>query len=188
MIPLEAFALMKIAVLAVSVLALSATSSFAGQMTQVGPTIGVLDSQRVVTESAEGKARLAKVQALQRQKATELKAKQDALDAIQQQLAKTTEPAARTQLVQQEQQERDEFQRATVQAQADIQTLQRQNNAEFQAHVRTILVEVLKGKNITIVLNDAAVVWALSPLDLTDEVIQGLNAASRPASAAGAAH
>jgi Skp family chaperone for outer membrane proteins len=179
---------MKIALLALSLVGICAASSFAGQATQASPAIGVLDSQRVVTESTEGKARLAKVQALQRQKATELKARQDALDAIQQQLAKTTEPAARTQLVQQEQQERDEFQRATVQAQADIQALQRQNNAEFQAHVRSILTEVLKGKNITIVLSDAAVVWTLPQFDLTDEVLQRLNAPSQPAPAAGAAH
>jgi Skp family chaperone for outer membrane proteins len=92
-----------------------------------GPvSIGYISSQRIFSESIEGKAGVARVQTLQQQRANDLRLRQQTLDATRQQLAQATESATRSQLQQQEIQQRTDYDRATAQAQFDFQTLRRQ--------------------------------------------------------------
>jgi Skp family chaperone for outer membrane proteins len=147
--------------------------------------IGFVNSQRLLSESGEGRALLAEIQTMQQQKAADLRTLQQGLDATRQQLAAATDAPVRTQLQAKEQQQRTELERATAQAQTDFQALQRQANIQLQTRVRAVLDEVLKEKNMQMVVLDTSVVWARPEVDLTSAVIAALNM-SRPAAPAGA--
>ena len=177
---------MKMLLMALPLAALPAAFSFvaASQAPASRPSTAIryVSAQRIFAESADGKASVARMQTLQQQKAGELRTRQQTLETTRQQLAKA-EGAERTQLQQQEQTQRVDFERATLQAQTDLQTLQRQVQTEVLGHVKTVLDDVTKGQRIDLVLNaDQAVVWAAPGADLTDAVVAGMNA--RPAAAA----
>jgi Skp family chaperone for outer membrane proteins len=160
------------------------SSAAAGQApASRGPSsIGYVSAQRIFLEAADGKTEMARVQTLQQQKTTELRAKQQALETTRQQLAGAGDGPTRMQLQQQELQQRTDLERSTVQAQADIQTAQRQMQAVVQGRVRTILDDLAKAQNLQIVVNaDTTLVWAAPGLDLTAAVIERMNkTASKP--------
>ena len=139
--------------------------------------IGYVSSQRISAESVDGRAGVARVQALQQQKSAEVRAKQQVLEATRLKLVQATEGAERLPLQLQEQQQRQDLERTITQGQSDIQSLQRQVNAEILAKVKEILDDVLKGRDIQLVLNvETAIVWAAPGLDLTPLVLERLNA------------
>jgi Skp family chaperone for outer membrane proteins len=143
--------------------------------------IAFISVQRVLTESADGKAELAKLQGVQQTRTTELRAKQSQLEATRNELMGAS-LAARGQLQNQEQQQRTELERLTVQSQVELQNVQRQINSEMMVKVKRVLDTMLKGRNVQAVLSaDAAVVWGRTNLDLTSAVIAQLNAASAAA-------
>ncbi|NOT27977.1 MAG: OmpH family outer membrane protein [Acidobacteria bacterium] len=154
------------------------TAVVAGQAVAPRPTLPVayVSGQRIFAESGEGKALRAKLQTQQQQRANDLRTRQQTLEGVRKQLAQATDNTARVQLQQQELQQRTDLERATVQAQTDIQNLQRQVQVEFQGRVRDVLAELVKGQNVQVVLNgDAAVVWSVPGMDLTNAVIERLN-------------
>jgi Skp family chaperone for outer membrane proteins len=172
---------MKTLLLMLPLAALPVAYSFgvAGQApaSRTSATVRYVSPQRVFSESADGKAEIARMQALQQQKTTELRTRQQTLETTRQQLAQATEASARTQLQQQEQTQRADLERATMQAQADLQGLQRQVQTTVLGKVKAALDDVTKGQNIDLVLNaDQAVVWAAPGADLTDAVLARLNA------------
>jgi len=138
--------------------------------------VAYVSAARVLTESVQGRAVGGRLQALQQQKATELRAQQQALEATRAQLAKPGDPAARIQLQQQEQQQRVDFERSSQQAQVDLQALQREANLELQRSVKAALDDIMKSQSYQVVLNaDASVVWASPEHDLTAAVVARLN-------------
>ena len=145
------------------------------------PTVvAYVSSQRIFAESSDGKAEVARVQTMQLQKANELRTKQQTLETIRQQLAQTTDGTARAPLQQQELQQRTDLERATVVAQAELQALQRQVQADVLARVKPVIEGLVKGQNVQLVLNaDTSVVWAAPGADLTSAVIDRMN--NRPA-------
>ena len=145
-----------------------------------GP-LAYVSAQRISAETTEGKAGLARVQALQRERTADVRTKQQALETTRRQLT-TAQADARTRLQTQEQQQRSELELAIARAQADIQSTQRQVSADLLAKVRTVVGEVVKGRDTQVVLNlETAVVWAAPRLDLTDAVIAHMNATPAPA-------
>jgi len=146
------------------------------------PQIAYVSAQRILAESPDARADVARFQAMQQQKTTELRAQQHALDATRQKLAQASDGSGRIQLQQQELQQRLDLERATGQAQADLQALQRQVNTDLQSKVKGVVEDLVKGKNIQLVLNgDAAVIWAAPSTDLTADVLERLNATAKPA-------
>ena len=140
----------------------------------------VVRPQRLLEQSVPGKALLAKAQSFQQQKAVELKARQQALEAIRKELAAAADPARRTQLQLQESTQRTDFERATLQAQNELQVLQRQISIELQAQTVVVLDKLLEGSKVNLVLNgDSAVVWGRSSTDITPAVIERLNATAK---------
>ena len=89
---------MKILLTSIGVGALVA-AVVAGQALTTRPTlaIGYVSAQRVFAESADGKAQMGRMQALQQQRANELRARQQTLEGLRQQLAQATESATREQ-------------------------------------------------------------------------------------------
>jgi Skp family chaperone for outer membrane proteins len=143
------------------------------------PPIGYISAQRIIAEATSAKADNARFQALQQQRATELRTKQQTLEATRQQLAQATDTSTRGQLEQQDRQQQTDLERATAQAQAELQALQRQFQTDLQAKVKSAVDDLAKSQNIQLVLNaDTSVVWAAPGMDLTAAVVQRLNAAS----------
>ena len=142
------------------------------------------ERQPALGESAQGKEGQARIRTLQQQRATELRTRQQTLEATRQKLALMTEDSERVPLQQQELVQRGDLDRATAQAQSDIQALQREINTDLQAKVKAELDELLKGTSIQAVVQfETSIVWSVPGLDVTTAVIQRLNrrAAATPA-------
>jgi Skp family chaperone for outer membrane proteins len=176
---------MKIALASVAVGAL-VTAVVAGQAPATRPSlpVGYVNIQRAIAESAAGKAELARVQTLQQRRASELRTRQQTLEGLRSQLAQASESAARVKLQQQEFQQRTDLERATVQAQQELQNLQRKVVSDFQSRVRGIVEELVKGQGLQLVLNgEQAVIWSAPGADLTNSVIERLEVQSKAAPA-----
>ena len=154
------------------------TAVVAGQATNPRSSlpIGYVNIQRAAAGSAEGKAQLARIQTLQQQRTNELRTRQQTLEGTRKQLAEASESAVRVKLQQQESQQRTDLERATVQAQQELQNLQREVLTEFQGRLRVIVEELVKGQGLQLVLNgEQAVIWSAPGIDLTNSVIERLN-------------
>ena len=176
---------MKMAVTVVAAGALGA-AIVAGQTPATRPSLPIayVNIQRAIAETAAGKAELARVQTLQQQRANELRTRAQTLEGLRSQLAQASEAAARQKLQQQETQQRTDLERATVQAQQELQNLQRKVSADLQGRVRGIVEELVKGQGLQLVLNgEQAVIWSAPGADLTDSVIERLNAQAKAAPA-----
>lgn len=176
---------MKIAMTLVAAGGLGAVVA-AGQTPAPRPSfpIGYVNIQRAIAESAAGKAELARVQTLQQQRANELRTRAQTLEGLRSQLAQASDAATRLKLQQQETQQRTDLERATVQAQQELQNLQRKVAADFQSRVRGIVEELVKGQGLQLVLNaEQAVIWSAPGADLTNSVIERLNVLSKAAPA-----
>lgn len=167
--------------LAMSVLpALAVSLSRQGPVPASGPVAFVI-SQRIANETAEGKAGLARLQTLQRERRADAQTKQQTLEATRKQLA-AAQGDERVRLQAREQQQRAEFERAVAQSQADVQALQRQISVELTPKVKAAVEQVVKSTGVQVVMSgDNTVVWAAPGLDLTARVIEQMNAsAPRP--------
>ena len=176
----------RLSVVAVVVAGVSVAVSVAAQRSASVPDgrhIAHVSGQRLSRETNEGKAGLTRLQALQQERAADIRAKQQALELVRQQLGRAgTDAATRTRLEQEDVQRRVEFESAVAQSQVDIQNLQRQLSADLMAKVRPILEELVAGTDVQIVLqSDGPVLWAVPGLDLTAAVIERLNGAAIPA-------
>ena len=146
-----------------------------------GSRIAYVSGQRLSSQSNDGKAGASRLQALQQEKAADVRAKQQALETVRQQLSRAPDPETRRKLELEESQRRVEFERAVAQAQIDIQSLQRQISNDLMAKVRPILEELVAGTDVEIVLqSDGPVLWAAPGLDLTQAVVERLNALPAP--------
>jgi len=146
------------------------------QSSKTPSAVAFVSANRIFTETQHGRSQVGRIQALQQQTNTDLRAKQQALDATRQQFATATEPAARAQLQQKEVQQRTEFERATIQAQTDLTSLQREVNTDLQQRVRTALDDLMKTQNYQLIVNsDTTVLWSVPELDLTSAVVARMN-------------
>jgi len=151
-----------------------------------GAKIAFVNFQRVVAESVDGKASTARVNALIAKKQTEGTEKAKKLQADQQKLQTTgsvMSDAARAQLEKDVERETVEGQRFQQDAQAEVQELQNELEADFIKRVTPILAQVAADKGLQILFNaqQAGFAWVDPGLDLTTDVIKKLDAASKPA-------
>jgi Skp family chaperone for outer membrane proteins len=143
--------------------------------------IGYVSANRILVETTDGKAVAARIQAMQQQKAAELRGKQQTLETTRQQLSQATENQVRANLQQQELQQRLDFERSTAQAQVDLQTLQRQSQTEMLGKLKPILEDLAKSHDLLLVINaDTALAWAAPALDLTAAAVERMNAKPAP--------
>ncbi len=151
-----------------------------------GAKIGFVNFQRVVSESAEGKASSAKIQALSKkkqdegtQKAAQLKSNQDKLQTS----GSVMSEAARGQLEKEIERQQVEAQRFQQDAQAELNELQQELQADFIKKVTPILQQVATEKGLHAMFNaqEAGFAWVDPGLDLTNEVIKKLDASAKPA-------
>jgi outer membrane protein len=154
------------------------------------PRLAVINIQRVASESVEGKASTAKVQALNQKKISELNDLNKKLQADQQKL-QTQGPmlneAARDELTRSIDRQQKDLQRAQQDAQEEVQQMQQDLQNAFQAKLLPIIQEVVNERKITILFSqaDAGIVFAEPGLDLTADIIKRFDAAAAaPAPAA----
>jgi Skp family chaperone for outer membrane proteins len=141
--------------------------------------IAFVSTQRLSNESTEGKAGVARIQAVQQRNTAAIRSLQQSLEATRQELARTPSGDARVKLQEREFQQRTELERAVVKGQSELQAMQRQVGNELQSRIRAVLDELLKGRDVQVVLQgESVVVWSAPGLDLTNELIERLNATS----------
>lgn len=172
-------------ILAVFGLVVAASASAAAQVPVIPPDARMvyISGARISSESAPGKAGQARVQALQQTRASELRTRQQTLEATRKQLVSATTADERTRLVAQESTQRVDAERFAQQAQLDIQNLQREISNELRQKLNAVLGPLLKGTRVETVLNlDTSVVWSVPGLDISTVVIERLNAAEAAAS------
>lgn len=151
-----------------------------------GAKFAFINPPRIFQESIDGKAALGRVQALTTKKTGEVQAKQKALTDNQQKLQSSggvMSDAARAQLEKEVERMTTDLQRFQQDAQAEIQELQNEVQADFVRKATPIIEQIAKEKGLQILFNggEAGFAWADPGLDLSTEVIKKLDAVAKPA-------
>jgi outer membrane protein len=145
-----------------------------------GLPMGYVNMQRIVSESPREKANGARLTQMQQQKAQEIGVLQRQYEATRRQLAEVqglSGSVRQSQLEHEEQRLRGQLERTTAGAQTELQTMQRQIQAELRTRLAPVVNTIATSRGMQMVLTEeAGVVWAAPGLDLTDAVLQRLNA------------
>jgi outer membrane protein len=154
------------------------------------PKIGVVDPQRLLEESPQGKAMMESMRAEFAPRERTLQAQQQALKAKQDRLQKDGATMTDDQRARAEKELRDgarDFERARGEFQDDITA---RRNEEISRLQRTLIDEVrtyAKAQNYDVVLSGEAVVYFTPANDITPQILSALQAhsgaASKPAAA-----
>lgn len=149
--------------------------------------IAFINTQRIAGESAEGKAATGRLKALNDKKVQELNDKQKQLQTMQQKLqagGSVLSDAARSELEKNVEKLNVDIQRFTQDAQAEVQELNNQLQADFERRLRPIIDAVSKEKGLLLVFGpDSGIVWADAALDITADVIKRFDQTAAPAGA-----
>jgi len=157
---------------------------------QDGLKYAYVNMQLIAQQSGEGKALADRLKNAQESKQRELQDKNKNLQAMQQKLdqgGSVLSEAARAQLVNDIDRTQRDLQRASEDAQEELQKLAQQVEEDFTRKVLPIVDKVAKEKQVHFVFNAAqsGLIWADPGMDLTTEVIAALNG-SKPAAPAAA--
>jgi len=146
-----------------------------------GAKYAFINIQRIASESSEGKASSARIEALRSKKASELTEKNKTVEALQaKQRSAVMSEAAAAQVQKDIDKTQVEIQRMTQDAQAELQELQNELQMDFQRKVGPVIESVAREKGLQLLFSqaDSGLVWADAGLDLTAEVIRRMDAAS----------
>lgn len=151
-----------------------------------GAKVGFVNLQAIAQLSADGKSAAAKVNALAQKKQTEAADKAKLLQSNQQKLETSggvMSEAARTQLQKDIDRQTVEGQRFEQDAQAELNELQQQLQADFQNKLMPVLEALSKEKGLQVLFSagDSGVIWAEPGIDLTLEAVARLD--KKPAGA-----
>ena len=146
-----------------------------------GARYAFINIPRIASESSEGKASSARIEALRSKKASELTEKNKTVEALQaKQRSAVMSEAAAAQVQKDIDKTQVEIQRMTQDAQAELQELQNELQLDFQRKVGPVIESVAREKGLQLLFSqtDSGLVWADVGLDLTAEVIRRMDAAS----------
>jgi outer membrane protein len=141
--------------------------------------VACFSPQRAFSESAEGKAGMAKLAALQSEKARQIEEKNKALQLQEQTLqqnAAVLSQEARIRRSRELDQFRIDVQRFIQDAQAEVTGLQRELETAFLFKLRPAVEKVAKERGLQLIfdLDATTVAWAEPSLDITADVITQL--------------
>src|SRR5690349_20868352 len=150
-----------------------------------GAKIAFFQPEVVFQNSTEGKAALARVQALVQKKQTENADKAKQLQANQQKLqtsGSVMNEAARAQLEKEIERQQKEAERFQQDAQAEINELQQEVQNDFVKKLSPIIEQIATEKGLHLLFNarESGISWAAAGLDLTPDVVKKLDAAKAP--------
>ena len=143
--------------------------------------IGAINLSYVARTSRAGKAGLARLDDLTKQKTAAVEIKAAELQRQQNELQKTSlglTDRARADLQRAFEKARLDFDRLKQDAQNEIDAMQTQFEIDFRAQLLPVLDEVSKEKGLQFVfgLEQAALVWWSPGVDISDEVVKRLDA------------
>ena len=189
----QIFSLILITAVAIGLLA-------SAQAQNPGPTpgfkMGIINIERAVVESDEGKKALEKVNAEFRPKGSELQAKQAEIERLRKELRaqeKSLNDEARGTLVRVIETKTRDFNRSNEDLSADYRQAQSQVFSEILQKVRKVLGQYALRNGYKVVIDISSpqtpVAWSSSTVDVTDDIIELYNASLIPStsSAPGAA-
>ena len=153
-----------------------------------GAKIAFFQPEVAFQNSADGKAGLARVQALITKKQNEVAERTKQLRANQQKLqtsGSVMNDAARSQLEKEIERQQKDGERFQQDAQAEVQELQQEVQNEFVKKLTPIVDQLAAEKGLQLVFNasQSGISWAAPGLDLTPDVIKKLDAGKTPAAA-----
>ena len=150
-------------------LAHAETAAHVTAAAQEAPVIGVVNVQRLIAESADGKAATAKLDALRNEKRKLLTEKQAAIQAM-----KNAAPAdiGRAQI---------ELQRLGEDADREVSALAETLQAEFQKKVQPLLKQIQEEDHLLLIFEipNPLFAYASPSLDITAKVVQKLDAGKK---------
>jgi outer membrane protein len=151
-----------------------------------GAKVAYINPQLIFQQSAEGKAAIARVQALVQKKQTEGQTKAKQLQDNQTKLQSSgsvMNEAARLQLEKEIERQQKEGERFQQDAQAEINEIQQEVNNEFGKKLQPIIEQIATEKGLHFVFNaaDAGLAWVAPGLDISADVIKKLDASGKPA-------
>jgi outer membrane protein len=146
-----------------------------------GAKIAFFNPQAVFQASADGRAAVARVNALIQKKQTENADKAKLLQGNQQKLqtsGSVMNETARVQLEKEIEKQTKDAERFQQDAQAEINELQQEVQTEFVKKLSPIVEQLATEKGLHLVFNasESGIAWATPGLDLTGEVIKKLDA------------
>jgi outer membrane protein len=135
--------------------------------------------QRAFSDSAEGKSVIARLTTLQVEKSRPLEERDKALQAEQQafqQSAPLLSEAARTERAAELAKSQIDVRRLFEDLRMELSGLQREAESAFLAKLKPVLEDVIKERDLNLLLNEDAgtIAWADSSLDLTADVVKRL--------------
>jgi Skp family chaperone for outer membrane proteins len=153
-----------------------------------GARIAFFNPQAVFQASSDGRAAVARVNALIQKKQTENADKAKLLQGNQQKLqtsGSVMNEAARVQLEKEIEKQTKDGERFQQDAQAEINELQQEVQNEFVKKLSPIVEQLATEKGLHLVFNasESGIAWATPGLDLTGEVIKKLDALTKPGAA-----
>ena len=153
-----------------------------------GAKVAYINPPLIFQQSTEGKAAVARVQAVVQKKQTEGAAKAKQLQDNQAKLQSSgsvMNEAARTQLEKEIERQQREGERFQQDAQAEINEIQQEVNNEFMKKVQPIIDQIAVEKGLHFVFNapEAGLAWAAPGLDISADVIKKLDSTAKPATA-----
>ena len=172
--------LLATAVVAVAVVVMTIASVGAIEP-KAGPArIAYVSVQKVLGQYPAAQASAKRFQQFRDEKARAIAEKQKQVETLRLQIAQlggVLQASKRAKAIRDEERARAEFQALQSEAQAGMQKMQRDSQAEFQSDMSAVLGELAKQRGADIVLNqDTSVIWAHSGMDWTNDVVERLNA------------
>lgn len=148
--------------------------------------IAVVDMQRALMETDEGRRAKNQLKTVFDQRQLQLNSRQEALKRLKEDIEKQKNVVSRDAL----QKRMDEYQKALVELQQNFMEYQQElatKEAELTKQILVNLQGVVRqigtSEGYTAILDSGSVVWAPTHLDLTDRVIQEYNASHRTSAA-----
>jgi outer membrane protein len=155
------------------------------QPAAAGIRLGCVSPQRAFSESAEGKAAMARLSALQAEKARAIEERNKALQFQEQSLqqnASVLNEEARTERSNAVERFRIDVQRFIQDAQTEVLGVQREVESAFVFKFKPAVEQVARQRGLQIVFNldDGPIAWADPSLDITPDVVKQLAQAVGP--------
>lgn len=142
--------------------------------------IAVVDFNRAVTETAEGKAALQRLQTMAQGKQAEIAQKEAEITTLQQEYeskAAVLSETARRDYETRLQEAYAEYQQMGMMLTQEMQSAEMQVMATLEAKLMAVTEEVAKSKGYSLVLRSEVVVFSNKP-DITDEVVKRFDTGS----------
>lgn len=149
-----------------------------------GSKIAFVDLQTIASNSAEGKAATAQIQAFQKKRTDEIGEKTKQAQALQtkiQQGGTVLNDQARAQAEKDLQRLQRELQAMQEDAQQELQEMTQKLQGDFQERLNPIIEQVAteKGLHVVFSVRDSGIVWAYAGIDISGEVIKRFDAAAK---------